>query len=150
MGLVGVVLYLKTDLFKTKEFLLKKYISQNIEDATSLFNFSKKVEQTQVLLNNDYIENAEISLKFIDDNENEEIFTIKEKGIINNSENSSYRKISCNYKEEDILNAELLKKNDIYGFRLTNLIKQFVSVENKNIPKLISTLGYNDKYFENI
>ena len=147
LSILGIVTYLKTNFFKSNELLFKKYFSKNIDNVANLFDFSKQSEKVQKILENDYTEEMSINLKYTD--ENEENFTIKGKGIINNSEKSSYRKISCNYKDEDILDIELLKQNDIYGLRFTNLIKQFVSIENKDISHLLSNLGYNGEYVEN-
>ena len=147
LSILGIVMYLKTDFFKSNELLFKKYFSQNIDDLANLFDFSKQSEEVQKILKNNYTEDMSINLKYKD--ENEEDFTINEKGVIHNSEKSSYRKISCNYKDENILDIELLKQNDIYGLRFTNLIKQFVSIENKDISQFLSNLGYNGEYVEN-
>ena len=148
LTILGIFLYLKTNLFMSKEFLLKKYFSQNIEDITQLFDFSKQRENLNELLTNNYTENTSLDITYVSSNEKGESFNIKEEGIINNSENTSYRKISCSNKDYDIIDVELLKQNEIYGFRLTNLIKQFVSVENNNLSHLMSSLGYNEEYIE--
>ena len=148
LTVLGILLYLKTNLFRSKEILLKKYFSQNIEDITHLFDFSKQRENLNELLTKNYTENTSLDISYISSNEKVETFNIKEQGIINNSENTSYRKISCTNNDYDIIDVELLKQNEIYGFRLTNLIKQFVSIENNNLSTLVSSLGYNEKYIE--
>ena len=147
LSVSGIFLYMKKDLFRPKRFYFEKYFSENIQNVVNLFDFSKQSEISNKVSKNDFTETTNINVKFIE-NEEEEKFTIKEKGIVNNSEKKSYRKIRCNSNDENIIDVELLHKNEIYGIRLTNLIKQFVSVENKNIPNLASKLGYNEEYVE--
>lgn len=149
LGILGMYLYLKTDLFKSKEVLFKKYFFKNTEDIVNILDFSKQSDSINKLVNNDYTETTNISLKYIDKYEREEIYNIEEKGIINNSEKSSYRKALCKYKNRDIIDIELLKQNNMYGFRLTNLIKQFVSIENNNLSQLVSNIGLNGEYLDN-
>ena len=147
LSISGIFLYMKKDLFRPKRFYFEKYFSENIQNVVNLFDFSKQSEISNKVSKNDFTETTNINVKFIE-NEEEEKFTIKEKGIVNNSEKKSYRKIRCNSNDKNIIDVELLHKNEIYGIRLTNLIKQFVSVENKNIPNLASKLGYNEEYVE--
>lgn len=147
LSVSGIFLYMKKDLFRPKRFYFEKYFSENIQNVVNLFDFSKQSEISNKVSKNDFTETTNINVKFIE-NEEEEKFTIKEKGIVNNSEKKSYRKIRCNSNDKNIIDVELLHKNEIYGIRLTNLIKQFVSVENKNIPNLASKLGYNEEYVE--
>ena len=147
LSVSGIFLYMKKDLFRPKRFYFEKYFSENIQNVVNLFDFSKQSEISNKVSKNDFTETTNINVKFIE-NEEEEKFTIKEKGIVNNSEKKSYRKIRCNSNDENIIDVELLHKNEIYGIRLTNLIKQFVRVENKNIPNLASKLGYNEEYVE--
>jgi hypothetical protein len=54
----------------------------------------------------------------------------------------------ANYNEEELLQLQLLEQDNMYGIRLANLLKQFVSVENNNLQYLISSLGYNGSYID--
>ena len=42
---------------------------------------------------------------------------------------------------------EFLNQNDIYGVRLSNVVQQFISVENKNIKYLMSSIGSDENNF---
>lgn len=148
VSIILTILYLKTDLLKSKEVLFKKYISQNVGNVAEILDFETEDNYIKILQNNDYSESANIELKYLEsENDKEEVYNIQEKGIINNSDKASYRKISATYEKNDILAIETLKQDNMYGFRLADLVKQFVSVENSNLSYFVSSMGYDGKYF---
>ena len=144
LSIGAVVLYFTTDMFKTNETLFKKYISQGVENISEVFDISKENELKGLLQDNDYTENTDIYLKYLEtQDDEEETYNIKEQGIINNVEQQSYRKIEASYNEEKLSTIELLKQQNTYALRLSNLVQQFVSIENTNLSYFLSSLGYD-------
>lgn len=149
IAITGGVLYFTTDLLKSDEVLFQKYVSQNIKNIADVFNVSTGEQYIDYIRKNDYTENTDISLSFLEnENDQEEIYKINTEGISNNTEKALYENIKANYGAEELANIEILRQNEIYGFRLSNLVQQFVSIENATMYYVVSNLGYNGKYFQ--
>lgn len=148
VSVAGAVLYLKTDLFKSKQVLFEKYIAQNVESLSEVFDLSNEKKLSGILNSNDYTETLEAKLKYTEnEDDEEEVYEIKERGVINNADEAVYRKISASFNDENLIEIEALNQNNMYGFRLSNLVQQFVSIENSNLAYLISSMGYDGEYF---
>lgn len=147
-SLLGIVLYVTTDMFKSSEILFQKYISQNVKNVADVIDVSKEEQTIDLLSKNDYSEETKLALKYLEnENDEEEVYDIKEEGIIKSSEETSYRNIVATYGNEELMVVDLLNQNNTFGLRLSNLVQQFVSVENASISYLISSMGYEGKYF---
>lgn len=148
VGIGGTILYLTTDMFKSSQVLFQKYISQDIKNIVDVFEVSKEEQNIDLLRKSDYKENTDATLKYLEkENDEEEVYQINEKGISKVSEKSSYRNISITYGDNVLMSIDLLKQNDIYGFRLANLVQQFVSIQNATVPYFISSIGLDGSFF---
>lgn len=144
----GAVLYFATDMLKSSETLFQKYILQDIQNIAEVIEVSKEEENIDLLRKSDYNSSTKATLKYLEnENDEEEIYDITEMGIVKSSEDSSYRNITANYGDTKLISVDLLKQNNIYGFRLANLVQQFVSVENATLAYFVSSMGYDGKYF---
>lgn len=144
----GTTLYFTTDLLKSSETLFQKYIVQDVENIIDLFEISQEEENIDLLRKSDYTEKTDATLKYLEkENDEEEVYTIKENGINKAQEKASYRNISANYGDNVIMSVDLLGQNNIYGFRLANLVQQFVSVENATVSYFVSSLGLDGSQF---
>lgn len=149
IAITGGILYFTTDLLKSDEKLFQKYISQNINNFANVFDVSTGEKYIDYIRKNDHTEKTEMSLSFLEnENDQEEIYKINTEGIANNTEKALYENIKVDYGSEELTNIELLRQNEIYGFRLSNLVQQFVSIENATMYYVVSNLGYNGKYFQ--
>ena len=148
LSVAGVVLYITTDMFKSSETLFKKYIIQNVKDVADVVDTSAEEEYFNYIQTNDYQEKTTASLKYLEDEDDEEeVYDITEEGVVNSSENSLYKNIKLKYGDEELSRVQLIKQNEIYGFRLANLVGQFVSFENESMSYLVSSLGYDGQFF---
>ena len=144
----GTILYVTTDILKSKDELFQKYMAQNIQNIVDVIDVSQECKNIDLLAKSDYQETANLNLKYLENkNDKEEIYKIKETGIIKNTEKNSYRNISVTYEDVEIMTVDLLEEDDKYGFRLANLVDQFVSVENATVSYFVSSMGYNGEYF---
>ena len=148
IGIGGTVLYFTTDLLKSEDVLFKKYISQNIKNIVNVMDFSEEENNINSLLNNNYTENTDITIKYLkSENDEEELYSIKEEGIINNENKASYRNTIAKFNDETLINIENLRENDTFGFRLSNLVQQFVNVKNASVAYFVASLGEDARYF---
>ena len=147
-SIVCAILYFTTDVFKSKQDLFIKYLAQNVENIVDVLDVSEDMQNIGFLQQNNYNKNTDITLKYLEkENDQEETYNIKEEAVINNSNNQAYRNFEAKYNDETLLQVELLNQEDMYGFRLSNIVQQFVSVENKNITYFMKSLGYNGDIF---
>ena len=143
------VLYFTTDIFKSKKEMFIKYFAQNIENIADVTDVSEELKNISFLQQNDYLKATNLTLKYLEEQDDqEENYNLKEEAVVINSRNEAYRNIEAKYNDETLLNVELLNQEEMYGFRLSNIVQQFVSVENKNVTYFMKSLGYNGENFE--
>ena len=144
----GTALYLTTDLFKSSQVLFQKYIAQDIENIADVFEVSQEEKNIDLLRNSDFKSTSDATLKYLEEeNDEEEVYKIKEEGINKAQEKASYVNISTTYGDNTILSLDLLAQKNVYGLRLANLVQQFVSVENATVSYFVSSLGLNGNAF---
>lgn len=134
VGILGY-LYLKTDLFKSKEKLFAKYLIQNFENI-NILKLDNESEIEDILNNNKYTSQITGTIEYTEDlgTSNEDKGSkINDVGIKINSNvdkqnNYDYRDISIENGNEKLLGLEYLNQDKTYAVRL-NDIQQFVSIE---------------------
>ena len=142
-----VFLYIETDFFKEKDMLFQKYLAQGLSEVVQDIDVSNIENYFIELQKQDYSKKTEIDLKFSEKEDDQpELYNIKGAAIVNNSDQTSYRKLVAKYGEEELLNTEFLEKENMYGLRFSNIVKQFVTFENSNISYVISSMGYKGQY----
>ena len=135
IGILGY-LYLKTDMFKSKETLFAKYLLQNGENVQFL-NVQNDEKINKILENRKYESTLDAKVEYTEDagtsNENKDNGINNVKLVINsnvdNSSDYNYKDISIQDENKNTLvGVEYLKDEKLYGLRL-NDIAQFVSIE---------------------
>lgn len=160
LGILGY-LYLKTDMFKTKETLFAKYLMQNFENI-DILKIENDSEIEATLSNNKYTSEIKGTIEYTENlgTSNEDKGSkINDVGIKINSNvdrinNYNYKDISIESGNEKIFGLEYLNQDETYGVRL-NDIQEFVSIEKNevsdnseeakiyNIEKLTSKIDIN-------
>ena len=149
VGIGGTVLYFTTDMLKSSKILFQKYIAQDMQNIVDVFEVSKEEQNIDLLRKSDYKEATNATLKYLEkENDEQEVYTIKEEGINKAQENSSYRNISMSYGDNVLMSVDLLSQNNTYGFRLAKLVQQFVSVQNATVPYFVSSMGLDGSIFQ--
>lgn len=134
-----IVLYLKTDAFKTKETLFAKYMLQNF-DVLEILKENDNTEIENMLSENKYTTNLEGKIEYTEnkgtssESKNSGVNNVKiqAKGNVDKTNNYKYYDISVvNSNEnsnEKLAGLEYLQQDDTYGIRL-NDIQQFVTTK---------------------
>lgn len=135
IGILGY-LYLKTDMFKSKETLFAKYLLQNGENVQFL-NVQNDEKINKILENRKYESTLDAKVEYTEDagtsNENKDNGINNVKLVINsnvdNSSDYNYKDISIQDENKNTLvGVEYLKDEKLYGLRLKDIV-QFVSIE---------------------
>ena len=160
LGILGY-LYLKTDMFKTKETLFAKYLMQNFENI-DILKIENNSEIEQKLNNNKYTSQITGTIEYTEklgtSNEDKgskiNDVSIKINSNVDKMNNYNYKDISIESGNEKLLGLEYLNQDETYGVRL-NDIQEFVSIEKNevsdnseeakiyNIEKLTSKIDIN-------
>lgn len=153
VAILGIILYINTDIFKSNEELFIKYLLQNskaveilkYEDNLGIKNTLDTNKYSSGLIGTiEYTENIETS----DENKNSPIndISIKINSNVDKINEYDYKDISIATDTEELIKLEYLNQDNTYAIRL-NGIKQFVSkdsdentltfIENLDIDSLI-------------
>ena len=154
LGSTMAYAYFFTDYLKSDKEAFFKYILKNEELIDNLKDedFSKYIEKQK---NTAYSNNGEITISSGTDETFKELGSPSEdmkltfKGT--RDDNSQYFKQDINVKvENESISMELLKQEDIYGFKIDNMFKKFLAVQNKDLKKWAKILNMTDEQIEAI
>lgn len=157
LAILLILLYFKTDKFKSNKMLFAKYMGQNeqnieeilktlTEEDNSKLDESKHTDKTQIKLN--YTENIGTSLENTKNSINRLKLNIDGQSDFGNEYN--YKNITLMDQDNTVMQIEYIQKDNKYGIRFTNLIKQFILVENSGLRNLAQKFGYSETDINNI
>ena len=150
LGSTMAYAYFFTDYLKSDKEAFFKYILKNEELIDNLKDedFSKYIEKQK---NTAYSNNGEITISSDTEETLQDGSDIKLTFKGNRDDNSQYFKQDINVKvENESISMELLKQEDIYGFKIDNMFKKFLAVQNKDLKKWAKILNMTDEQIEAI
>lgn len=151
---VFAYLYLMTDIFKSNQELFAKYFGQNEEMLQKITDL-KTVEVYKNLKNeNKYELDTNIKISYSEGGEiSNPLNNLTAKFNIqkDNQEQYTYVDSQILYDDEEYLETEFIKEQDVYGVRFTDAIKQFITVKNdENINEIMSDIGLTPEQSEDL
>lgn len=151
---VFAYLYLMTDIFKSNQELFAKYFGQNEEMLQKIIDL-KTIEVYKNLKNeNKYESNTNIKINYSEGGEiSNPLNNLTAKiGIQkDNQEQYTYLDGQILYDDEEYLETEFIKEQDVYGIRFPYAIQQFITAKNdENITEIMSDIGFNTKRSEGL
>ena len=153
-----ILLYLNTDLFKSNQTLFVKYFSNNLENLTAIENYNSEETYEELLNSNPYNENLEIKVNYTknigttSENTLNAINTLKivEEGQVDKTNGYDEKTIKLLNGEEQKMQIEYIKNDNIYGIRFSDLFNQYILAENNNLKDLLSKAGVAKDKIANI
>ncbi len=135
LGTLGF-LFLKTDIFTSKEKLFAKYLVQNIE-TINILNMQDNLNVENILDTNKYQTNIDANIQYTenigtsDENRRNPINDVGIKIYSNTDKenNYDYKDIAITNKDENLVRLEYIQENENKGIRLDG-IQQFVVSNN--------------------
>ena len=150
LGSTMAYAYFFTDYLKSDKEAFFKYILKNEELIDNLKDedFSKYIEKQK---NTAYSNNGEITISSDTGETLQDGSDMKLTFKGTRDDNSQYFKQDINVKVENgSISMELLKQEDIYGFKIDNMFKKFLAVQNKDLKKWAKILNMTDEQIEAI
>ena len=152
IGGVFAYLYFATDIFRTDKQMFLKYVSESkdfiynqLKDE-DLDNYKKKLQNTP------YENNGKISISYDTENSNKtnemklaENSNIVISGKVDKTNKINLQNIKVNYPQLKSIDIDLLAQDDIYGFKINNILKSYIVIENNNLQEWAKELGLNEE-----
>lgn len=149
VGGVGAYLYLKTDIFKSNKELFSKYIGQTTEQIEKVFETEKISEITKKLEE----KNSESKTVLTFENEGNEALnkmslSMDIKNDVTNKQ--MYNDVKLLNGEESLIEVENMSTEDAISLRLTDIVKQFLTIDSTNLEQLATSLNMEVENLESI
>ena len=145
-------IYLKTDTFKSDKELFFKYINQNIETVKEIAE-SSIYKNIKEMKNEDIYESeTEIKLKYAEGGEvSNKINDISFKFSTQKDNEYVHKDMQLLYQNQEFIQIEGIKNEDIYGIRFSDILRQFLSIRNDgNLTEEAQKIGIDEKILETL
>ncbi len=142
LALGGVLIYMKTDLFKSNKTLFWKYIgsaneSLKVEENAQIKNIEKMKEQKP------FKSEAEITVGTDDEDTNKilEKFAITVKEQTDRASEYSHIETKLNYDDKNLFGLNYVQDNNVYALKSDEIVTAYVGVRNENLKVFFQKLG---------
>ncbi len=152
IGGVFAYLYFATDTFRTDKQMFLKYA---LESKDFIYNQLKDEDLDAYktkLKNTPYENNGKISISYDTENSNKtaemkhiENSNISISGKVDKANKINLQNIKVNYPQSKGLDIDVLAQDDMYGFRINNILKSYIVLENSNLQEWAKELGLNEE-----
>ncbi|HCC03720.1 MAG TPA: hypothetical protein DEP51_02525 [Clostridiales bacterium] len=152
IGGVFAYLYFATDTFRTDKQMFLKYA---LESKDFIYNQLKDEDLDAYktkLKNTPYENNGKISISYDTENSNKtdemkhiENSNISISGKVDKANRINLQNIKVNYPQLKSIDIDLLAQDDIYGFKINNILKSYIVIENNNLQEWAKELGLNEE-----
>ena len=153
-----LIVYINTDVFKSKKTLFERYIVGSIDYIDNINEILEKSEYDKTLDENKCTTNTQIKTSYTgeigtsSENTDNDInkLGISIDGQTDKQNNYDHKDIQLLNNDEKAFEIEYLKNDNTYGIKFSDLFEQYISVENSNLKELFKKFGYSDEEIEKI
>lgn len=154
--IVGAILFLTTDIFKSDEEMFFKYFAQNIEVAEKYLEDPTKAAM-DLMKDDSYMINSNIELDLVSTNPDianqttpPRNFNISYAKNADPQNDRDYSEVKIKYLTKDLFTAQYAHDGDIHAVNGVNAITNtplfniYLGIENNNLKQLAQKLGIQD------
>ena len=154
IALIGIFayLYFRTDKMKSNKQVYLKYLA---ESGDFIYNQIKDEDldtYKNKLKNTPYQNNGKIAIRYEteDSNKSKKMQLVENSNILINGKVDKANRINSqnikiNFPENQTTDIDLIAQDDLYGFRINNILKSYISIENNNLQEWAKALGLNEE-----
>ena len=135
-GIVCLVLYLTTDMFKSPGVLFSKYFIKNFGYVQDL-GYEPYSNLNKIIGQRTYDESANIMLK----SNNNQTYEYTNK-FVSDSVNSKFRDILSFYQNDHDVNIVINRDVDLYAVNLNNITSKKIAIRNSGLKTALNQIGY--------
>ncbi len=153
-----VLLYMCTDMFKSNQQLFAKYIGKNVENLGTIYETVGKSEFQELLEQNKYTTSTEVKINYKEniktssENTQNSINKLRLKidGQTDKNAQYNYQDVNLTSDNQEVMEIEYLKNQDVQSIRFTDLFEQFISSENGDLLETYKSIENEDGISEYI
>ena len=135
---IGFYVYNCTDYLKTNQQLFWKYVVKN-SDITEVFS-NDNIEQFKNKKNsNSYITKTDFFV-----NVNNQKYNLNANSNANGGNNNIETKVSITKDSDNIIDFNLVKKNNIVGVKIDELANGYITLKNSNLKQVFENMGITE------
>ena len=153
-GATFAYLFLTTDIFKSDKELFSNYMTQNVELFEKLMSSNSKSVLEDLKNEEKYESNTELSMSYSEGGEiSNPINDLSAKIYVqkDNANNYLYADGQVLFGEEEYLESEVIKENELYGIRFSDVTPQFVTIKNdENFEAVAKDIGIDSFELESL
>ncbi len=145
-------LYFGTDIFKTDKQMFLKYVSESKDFIYNQLKDDDLDAYKKKLQNTPYENNGKISISYDTESSNKtnemklaENSNIAISGKVDKTNKINLQNIKVNYPQSKGIDIDVLAQDDMYGFRINNILKNYIVIENSNLQEWAKELGLNEE-----
>ena len=154
IALIGIFayLYFRTDKMKSNKQVYLKYLA---ESGDFIYNQIKDEDldtYKNKLKNTPYQNNGKIAIRYETEDSNKskkmqlvENSNISITGKVDKANKINSQNIKINFPQNQTTDIDLIAQDDLYGFRINNILKSYISIENNNLQEWAKALGLNEE-----
>ena len=154
IALIGIFayLYFRTDKMKSNKQVYLKYLA---ESGDFIYNQIKDEDldaYKNKMKNTPYQNNGKIAINYgtEDSNKRKKMQLVENSNILINGKVDKANRINSqnikiNFPENQTTDIDLIAQDDLYGFRINNILKSYISIENNNLQEWAKALGLNEE-----
>ena len=154
IALIGIFayLYFRTDKMKSNKQVYLKYLA---ESGDFIYNQIKDEDldaYKNKMKNTPYQNNGKIAINYgtEDSNKSKKMQLVENSNILINGKVDKANRINSqnikiNFPENQTTDIDLIAQDDLYGFRINNILKSYISIENNNLQEWAKALGLNEE-----
>lgn len=137
--IIVTILFIKTDLFKTKEMLFWKYMLLQKDEITQVLLNDTIKKYNDTFEKSSYIKEGIISIESKNDLINPINIQLDEKG--NNLEECINTNLTLKYDEKDIGSLSIIKDDNYFLLKSDLIDSKYIGFENENLKELAKKFG---------
>lgn len=145
---------MKTDVFKSDRDLFAKYIMQNIENLHKMTNCQTIQIYNDLTKEDKYELSTNVKVSHSEGGEvSNPLNNLTAKLDVQQDKEQQYMYVNGQilYSNEEYLQTEIIKQQELYGIRFTDVAKQFVTIkEDENFDTVANNIGINNEALKNI
>ena len=153
-----IVLYIKTDMFKSNSTLFAKYIGKNFQNVEIFYDEMGKNEYNELLKENKYTTDTEVKVNYIENmgttlesTQNPiNMLSLKIEEQTDKVNNYNYKDIRLMKNTNKVSEVKYIQNNEVCGLQFSDMFVQYVLANNENLKQIFKQAGFTEEQLAKI
>ena len=148
-------LYFRTDIMKSNKQRYLKYLAENSSFIYDQLRDEDLEAYKNKIKNTPYQNDGKIVINYGTENLNKtqkmqlvENSSISIAGKVDKANKLNLQNIKINFPQNQITDIDLIAQEDLYGIRINNILKSYISIENNNLQEWAKLWGVDEEHLK--